>query len=720
MATFDYLGNTWNIKYVDPSLTTGNNDGSTPDNALQDLPSADSMSDNDCYLIRRTASGTECTLQNSTNNNSDMKIMILGMPKSNQPLYEELPTEVKTAWDSDIENWARINKISQGDDFEFDYIKIFALMNIYHTIDSSITDRDRYVFYNIRRNDENDRKGTGIVRNCIFTHKDGRIEDLTTAVSRNKYGTYLRFSLLQSVIIENCEFDHSSDQDISVYFFGIIDGRFINNKINVLMNNSFQAFYWYANRYDGNYFERYLIFRNNEIHYYSNGDESYGNRIGPVISISSDENYNRPVLTFENIKLRVHNNIPPTSNNGTLYITKGIIGANCLYGIVRNIDIDFTPSQNITNEAYHGWDGAAIIFGFDYIGRGIYENQWYARKRGDIIGSLLENVTIKISDDADAIGDKNNMNQFNTDHFLTSVYTYSRAYPHFLNIKNLTSHAKYAGGLSLYACQFDDVSVEGYLKLDAARGNITHWETDYPGNGLNISQNSNVYFNEIIFNRNNPDYPYVDQTVLTSENFEGIYIVANSCNIPLVSNDIDANDTYCSRFSNITSLNDNGASGNFRMRSRHQLIESWNVQRETNYVLRFTQVANGSQPLTIGRYPSKGITLLPTSTGNKIFNAYIAYKNYSDENGLLSKGFYFIVKVPHNSDDFYDFYDSRCDGNWIDDNTSTWTNDSGLTQKKIAIPINVYTTSKEIEVEVCWNYYAPQAYLYLDPYFEVV
>ncbi|RMD45316.1 MAG: hypothetical protein D6834_03760, partial [Aquificota bacterium] len=160
MATLNYLNNTWNIKYVDPSLTTGNNDGSTPADALHDLPAPSSMADLDCYLIRRTAVGSECTLQTGTYPiSTGGRIMFLGMPTSNMPLYNELPTEVQTAWGGDTEQWARIDKSVQTAHSEFNNTDIFVLKNIYYTINTAIQNKNNYSAFYIHRSDYNNSKG---------------------------------------------------------------------------------------------------------------------------------------------------------------------------------------------------------------------------------------------------------------------------------------------------------------------------------------------------------------------------------------------------------------------------------------------------------------------------------------------------------------------------------------------------------------------------------
>jgi hypothetical protein len=99
-----YRGNDYQIVYVDNSLLTGLNDGSSYDNALQSFPATPSLSGNSLYLIRRTnymdISRGLCVAN---------KLMIAGMPAADDTvLYPNLPVAVQTNWGSDAQPIANI------------------------------------------------------------------------------------------------------------------------------------------------------------------------------------------------------------------------------------------------------------------------------------------------------------------------------------------------------------------------------------------------------------------------------------------------------------------------------------------------------------------------------------------------------------------------------------------------------------------------------------
>ena len=86
----------FNIVYVDPSRGT-DGDGTTPAMSKKNLPStAADFQNNTCYIIRRTAESSACTVPNGTNNNLT-NLLIMGMPNASDEMYELVPAAAKTA-----------------------------------------------------------------------------------------------------------------------------------------------------------------------------------------------------------------------------------------------------------------------------------------------------------------------------------------------------------------------------------------------------------------------------------------------------------------------------------------------------------------------------------------------------------------------------------------------------------------------------------------------
>ena len=106
MATLQYNGNEYNILYIDANIAEPGN-GSTPALALATIPSP--LVDKTCYLIRRQEDNevTQVDLPQSWYESLNY-IMFLGMPVADDPMYNLMEEDVKTAWGADAGKYARI------------------------------------------------------------------------------------------------------------------------------------------------------------------------------------------------------------------------------------------------------------------------------------------------------------------------------------------------------------------------------------------------------------------------------------------------------------------------------------------------------------------------------------------------------------------------------------------------------------------------------------
>jgi len=129
MATMQ-MGNTLcTVQYVDAGDAGGTYDGSTPANALLNIPTAAGMSDNVVYLCRREETAT-ITIANSTNTSAN-HIYIIGMPLSTDELYERTPAEAKSAWDADIETYALLKYAAYNSQMIFSDIDNFGMHRLW-------------------------------------------------------------------------------------------------------------------------------------------------------------------------------------------------------------------------------------------------------------------------------------------------------------------------------------------------------------------------------------------------------------------------------------------------------------------------------------------------------------------------------------------------------------------------------------------------------------
>jgi hypothetical protein len=88
MATILMKDQVCNVVYVDADLATGAFDGTTPANAVTDLPTPSAMVANTVYLIRRD--DTNGVTLRGTNNTTGNHIYIIGMPLSTDWLYPRI------------------------------------------------------------------------------------------------------------------------------------------------------------------------------------------------------------------------------------------------------------------------------------------------------------------------------------------------------------------------------------------------------------------------------------------------------------------------------------------------------------------------------------------------------------------------------------------------------------------------------------------------------
>jgi hypothetical protein len=62
---------------------------------------------------------------------------------------------------------------------------------------------------------------------------------------------------------------------------------------------------------------------------------------------------------------------------------------------------------------------------------------------------------------------------------------------------------------------------------------------------------------------------------------------------------------------------------------------------------------------------------------------------------------------------------SSTHGQWLADSDAEWVNDSELNQLKIAIPLEVMTTDKTLDIKIHYQLYSASGYVYIDPVLEL-
>ena len=121
MSTLKYNGNEYNILYIDANIGANEGDGSTPATALANIPSP--LVDKTCYIIRRNADDETIHVDMPQSWYASLYyIMFLGMPLSDDPMYNIMESEAKTAWGADTGKYARIRcNTTSGQDTYHEY-----------------------------------------------------------------------------------------------------------------------------------------------------------------------------------------------------------------------------------------------------------------------------------------------------------------------------------------------------------------------------------------------------------------------------------------------------------------------------------------------------------------------------------------------------------------------------------------------------------------------
>ena len=143
-------------------------------------------------------------------------------------------------------------------------------------------------------------------------------------------------------------------------------------------------------------------------------------------------------------------------------------------------------------------------------------------------------------------------------------------------------------------------------------------------------------------------------------------------------------------------------------KSNNMLAEAWSVYRTNGAAasLKITGAAAGDIPW--GELPFQGFVGTPASTGIKTVTIHLAHKGMSGTPQVD------VTLVVPRADGTFDYIDANAISAWVEDSDSTWNGESGLTQYKLSVPVNVGRVA-QIEAKMNWHWYTASAYAYLDP-----
>ena len=766
MSTLQYNGNEYNILYIDANIAEPG-DGSTPSTALSNIPTT--LTDKTCYIIRRNADDETIHVDMPQSWYASLYyIMFLGMPLSDDPMYNIMESEAKTAWGADTGKYARIrcNTTSRQDTyheysmsstnnytlFKTNSIRNFYSGNCYFYRDgnghSSGSD-GRYMSWMFGF-DYSSRFADITFNNCKFGYTQYNLEnddyllnnDISTDSStypQNKCRCFIAASSLNSFTINNC----------------------IINQVYVMPYCKYD--YWYQPHAKCIYVTGFnkSIFTNNQFNVlYRNSNTSYGNNF--TTSIWNNNIYlyggDRSSIAVKNIEVnKIFTATNSHSTNTNLYISSQ------RNTVVDKIKLNVKKMGNSSTFTIASYDTGLATFEF----RGtnslkvsnVYTNlsQSYVRcnyfiymeSMQDNVGNVsskIENIYAKFSTVGNGLGGNivsinNNYSTWNTSTDPTDIsgnnQWYERGYGRNESkawiANNIVVDAPNVNGtaLSLTRAGAKSPYINGKVYLAHGTLDVKKHVWNYPTSvGVTLRGNSYYKCDDYEANIKYPDYSGTAQIDWQPQSMSSVYVSKSNC---ILMDENPYRTIYLASSNNSFVCPNYIKTGQFFQRNEVCFCKSWNTVRtgsNSQGSLRFNNnyadINNNSYPLIVGHEPYSGIQIVPSSTGKKILTAYMATKNMdASEIGYTGRiGIH--VNCPEKYTDYYNVektnfkqheYTSEAIG-WQSDN-STWSGDTNLRTYKCEIPIEVFTLDEPIDIKIWFNWYSVNGYVYVDPDFKL-
>ncbi len=748
MTTMKYEGVDYNVVYIDPSAET-NGDGTTYSTAMNAFPS--SYTDKTVYLIRRTEETSKLSMPKSGNAGLQY-VMFLGMPREDQQLYTLLDDAgVKEAWKDETAKYANLLMNSDA------YANKDSTTNVVYYEESN------RVFialncYFFRDNDGASAGGNDYVNHMIY------ISSGSTKFEWCKFG-YTQYDLDNDDYLAN---NTDIDQNISKYpqfkakrYFYVkgnecVFNNCIVNTVDSCNTSSSQIApdnmdysRWSIRISTTNCYVSKCTFNKYSISRYAN----YNPYFSSVCLYSTNTN-------VEDCKINVIN---PCLDLQTLYICNDagkvkVHNINISAKGFKNYDIK-TFSRKIDSDSYK------ILFinkqdlygGYGFIQKVNIDNikadfskgsvKLYAAPVLDIRGlpywdhgnpsSYIKNIDIKFANEDGVYSDYGNAvyitsldshHDFNTTNAwpsgaLNMASQYSQNMGKSYLIDNINIEAPYctADVLNLQGVAAKNVTLNGGVYLKAATLEATKIYNNIGSRrAIGIDANSYLRCHEYEVNTNNKDYLYTGNRQITLTYGDPISIYVDRTNAILFDNTFNSTANSSARYCSWICPN-YIQNGQFYGRNESVFAKTWNVVRTGSTAqasVRFSNNGNtNSNWLVIGDEPYKGFVVKPTATGAKKLIAYFALKNIADNDiPLVSRDFVLDVRVPELDADGNVSYNHVYSSEYImQEDNSTWSNDSDLKTYKFELPVEIKDLTNDIEVAVSYRHYSALGVLYFDP-----
>lgn len=766
MSTLQYNGNEYNILYIDANIAEPG-DGSTPSTALSNIPTT--LADKTCYIIRRNADDETVHVDMPQSwYESLYYIMFLGMPLSDDPMYNIMESEAKTAWGADTGKYARIrcNTTSRQDTyheysmsstnnytlFKTNSVRNFYSGNCYFYRDGNGHDSGsdgRYMSWMFGF-DYSSRFADITFNNCKFGYTQYNLEnddyllnnDISTDSStypQNKCRCFIAASSLNSFTINNCiinqvyvmpycRYDYWYQPHAKcIYVTGFNKSIFTNNQFNVLYRNSntsygvnFTTSIWNNNIYLYGGDRSSIAVKNIEVNKIFTATNSRGANTNLYI-------YSQRNTVVDNIKL----NVKKMGNSSTFTIASYDTS-------FATFDFRGTNSLKVSN-VYTNLSQSYVRCNYFIFMESMQDNV------GNV-SSKIENIYAKFSTVGNGLG--GNIVSINNQYYTWNTSTdptdisnnnqwYERGYGRNESkawiANNIVVDAPNVNGtaLSLTRAGAKSPYINGKVYLAHGTLDVKKHVWNYPTSvGVTLRGNSYYKCDDYEANIEYPDYSGTAQIDWQPQSMSSVYVSKSNC---ILMDENPYRTIYLASSNNSFVCPNYIKTGQFFQRNEVCFCKSWNTVRtgsNSQGSLRFNNnyadINNNSYPLIVGHEPYSGIQIVPSSTGKKILTAYMATKNMdASEIGYTGRiGIH--VNCPEKYTDYYNVektnfkqheYTSEAIG-WQSDN-STWSGDTNLRTYKCEIPIEVFTLDEPIDVKIWFNWYSVNGYVYVDPDFKL-
>lgn len=680
------------VVYIDPSIASGG-DGSTPSQALKNLPGASELADRTCYIIRRTAEGASCTLPSGTNSSLE-HLLLMGMPLPTDTAYELVPDEAKASWAADTAPYARISTSNTSATLNMANLRTF-LMNRIHFF-RTCTSTSQYLVQSYQTGEY---KGTFAVEHCKFGVQG--VEPGSDAWAGPAYENYamyryLYFGYLRYLRIKDCDIDfrpYSSDYSaIYCQYPEILDVE--DTRVNLLPYSSSRGSFA-------------LNFRNN---YEQQGIEATVTNLSFRYVANGSENR----YFAGGIRLGYHLSTRISGVTATSVIPQGMATPTDEYTPYQSL-VCFESLQDfrirgITANLPHFWRLSSRLLQFT--------GSAYSYSPG--IERELSDVSVTLGDSSDtAIGrhwtydeyrntDDYNYYAFNVSFGSSSSSYYIKA----CKADNIVVNAPRCKAAYFEHCRLTNSSFSGMVNLQRTMADITSISTWFPGCALRMGSGSHARIGALTVNRENATYPYNYDSAVERDRGNCSCFIEEANAIP-----------------EQTSLSGSGVgqqyaiscaseceNGHYTLRTQNIAVDTWNVRRvggASAALKLWNDKWNNTGMVVLGRKPFKGKLLTAATPGRYILKCHVAWKNYANIGEMNRR---LLVTATTDEGGSPRVWCSSVNGRWADDSVSVWENDSDLVQKVLEMPIDVEEAGI-VDVRLYFSWYSADGFLYVDPAF---